>query len=153
MKLKIIFSFLIFAFITASVHAEKIPVRIKNAQLISTKTDEIQVGDYVKFEILNDVNIGDKLYLKANTPIYGLVDFMHPNGWSGDNAEIRFKTFYTKDIDNKKIVINYPVTINGNKEQANDFKQLLAYEVLFIFRGSEIYIEPNRQSYNLFIER
>lgn len=153
MKQKIIFLFIIFTFLLNPVFAEKIPVKIKNAQLISTKCDEVQVGDYIKFEILNDVSVGDTLYLRANTPIYGLVDFIHSNGWSGDNAEIRFKSFYTKDVDNKKVVINYPVIINGNKEQANDFKQLLAYEILFLFRGSEIYIEPNRQSYNLFIER
>lgn len=153
MKQKIIYLFILFSILVLPAYAEKIPVKIRNAQLISTKSDEVQVGDYVKFEVLNNVYQDDKLYLKANTPIYGLVDFMHPNGWSGDNAEIRFKTFYTKDVNDKKIVINYPVTINGNKEQANDFKQLLAYEILFVFRGSEIYIEPSRQSYNIFIER
>lgn len=152
-------------------YAEKIPIKITPVQIISTHHDEIEVGDWINFEIVNDVYLNDNLYIKRNTKVVGIVDFIHPNGWGGDAADINFTTFYTIDINNKKITISYPLNINGNSEMANNIRDVvtnsmnqiccyLSYLTYagrnyagFIFRGSEIFIEPDTRTYNIFIER
>jgi len=141
-----------------SVLAEKIPVRIAPTQIISSHEDEIEVADWISFEIVNDIYVNDKLYIKKETPIYGFVDFFKPNGWVGDSAEIYFKNFETKDVDGKKITLNYPLKINGNNLKANDVKQLLSWKLpsllssyFILIRGSEIFIEPDTRTFNLFI--
>lgn len=133
--------------------AEKISVRIEPAQIISTHHDETEIGDWIEFKAVNDVYISDKLYIKKGTPVWGFVEFFHPNGWAGDSAEIQFKTFKTTDVNREKITINYPLVISGNSLKANDIKQYISWELTSFLRGSEIYIEPDKKVFNLFIER
>lgn len=167
---KIIYSLLLLLFIILPSYAEKIPVKISPIQVISTHHDEIEVGDWIKFTTVNDVYIDDKLYIKKNTDVIGIVDFFHPNGWGGDAADVVFKKFYTTDINNQKVTISYPLDINGNAEMANNVRDVatnslghfcsyfsyLTYAgsnyAGFIFRGAEIYIEPDTKIFNIFIE-
>lgn len=158
-KFFLLFFVLIFAL---PAFALKIPVRITPTQIISTHSDEIETGDWLKFEIVNDVYVNDKIYLKKQTPIYGFVDFFHPNGWAGDKAEIKIKTFETRDINDEKVTINYPLDIKENKELVSDTKEWIIEfiseipilsNIIFVIRGSEIYIEPDTNVFNIFIER
>lgn len=145
------------------VFAEKIPVRITPVQVISTHHDEIEVGDWIKFEVVNDVYSGDNLYVSKGTKIVGIVDFVHPNGWAGDGAQIKFKKFVTTDVNNKKVIINYPLDILNNGEMATSLRQtsvqILPVVVSFVgdlaacIRGAEIFIEPDTTVYNLFLTR
>ena len=147
---------LLFFFILISsqcVFAEKIPVKITPAQIISTHNDEIQVGDWIKFKIANDIYANDKVYLKKGTPIYGFVDFFHPNGWLRDSAEIKFEKFKTIDSSNQKIEILYPFVMNEKLVKSQDIKQICAQAVVTIIRGHELYVEPETQTYNIFITR
>jgi len=176
---KIFLSFLIYSFFVLPSYAEKIPVKIEPIQIISTHHDEIEIGDFINFEIVKDVYLNDNLYIKKNTPIKGLVDFVHPNGWGGDSADIVFKTFYTTDVNDKKVTISYPLEINGKTEMANSIRSvsnkgatsvgprvILRYFPLklpvvhlqylnylgFVVRGAEISVEPDTTIYNIFIE-
>ena len=152
--IKIFIYILSFLLLTApAAIAEKISVKIAPAQIISTHHDEVELGDKIPFEVVNDVTIDGKLYIKKGTIIYGTVDFVHPNGWAGDNAEIWFKTFLITTSENKKINVDYTLKIKGNNDKANNIKQALAYYILRLIRGSEIYVEPDTKIYNLFIER
>lgn len=155
--------FLIFFVLTFAlpVFAQKTPVRITPTQIISTHNNEIETGDWLKFEIVNDVYINDKIYLKKQTPIYGFVDFIHPNGWAGDKAEIKIKTFETEDVNGKKVIINYPFNLKENKELVSDSKEWviefiseipILSNLIFVIRGSELYIEPDTKVFNIFIE-
>jgi hypothetical protein len=151
------------------VFAEKIPIKIEPIQVISTDHDEIEVGDWINFQTIDDIYVNDKLYIEKGTKVAGVVDFIHPNGWGGDSADIVFKTFYTIDVDNTKIKIDSPLEINGNSEAANQARSVGVNEagnitsflirspfivyVSFIVRGAEINIEPDTKIYNLFIER
>ncbi len=156
-----------------SVNAEKIPVRIAPLQAISTHHDEVETGDWIKFEIADDVYENDKIYIKRNTEVTGIVDFVHSNGWGGDCAQIYFKKFYTTDVNDKKVEINYPIEINGRTEMANASRDVpertlqyvpyffsygrfvaigLRY-MPFVVRGAEILVEPDTKTYNLFIEQ
>lgn len=149
-------SLLLIIFLVSSLQvafAEKIPVKITPAQIITTDHDEIEVGDRINFTIVNDIYINDKLYLEKGTPIYGKVDFFHPNGWAGDNADIKLVDFKTTDINDKTVVINYPLNINGNTLKANDIKQYISWITTILIRGSEINIEPDTKVFNIFIEQ
>ena len=151
---KILFLVLFLAFLfPQDVFAEKVAVKIAPIQVISTHHDEIEIGDWIDFEVVSDVYKDDKLFLKKGTKIIGIVDFVHPNGWLADGAVINIKNFTTVDINKKKVEIAYPVSINGNKFLENDAKQYLAYvRSSLLFRGSEIYIEPDTQTFNLFVD-
>jgi hypothetical protein len=165
---KIISILFLLLFVNLPAFAEKIPVKITPIQIISTHHDAIEVGDWMRFATVNDVYVDDKLYIQKNTDVIGIVDFVHPNGWGGDSADVVFKTFYTTDVNNKKVTISYPLNINGNLEKANNVRsvttnrvgQILPYltsfayvsYVSFIVRGAEICVEPDTKIYNLFIE-
>lgn len=160
---KILLLILIIFITTQTVFAEKISVRITPTQVISTNHDEIEMGDWISFVIVNDVYVEDKIYIKKDTPIYGYVDFFHENGWAGDGSEIRFKQFKTIDAQGNKLTIESPLIINGNSPKSNDVKQYISWHDLIFFdilrvslialRGSEIFIEPDETVYNLFINR
>lgn len=151
MKIKIFCMLVITVFLAAPSYAEKAPVKITPYQVISTNHDEIQIGDWVEFEAVNDVYLNDKLYVKKHTPIVGVVDFVHPNGWAKDNAEIAFKTFYTTDVNNKKVEISYPLNIRGEVLTDSYIKKITVQYLCGIIRGSEIYIEPDTMTFNIFI--
>lgn len=140
-------------FLALPAFAEKIPVKIEPAEIISTHHDEIELGDWIKFEAVNDIYLNKELYIKKGTPVIGVVSHFHPNGWLGDSAEIKFEKFMTKTADGKKIQISYPLTIDGNSAKSNDIKTYLAYCLTFWIRGSEIKIEPDMATFNLFIFR
>lgn len=133
--------------------AEKIPVKITPLQLISTHHDEIETGDYITFVVVNDVYANGNLYIKKGTLVDAFVDFFHPNGWAGDNAEIKINSFETTDVNGKKLTINYPIDMNGNNLKHNDIKQYLSWVFTNLIRGSEICIEPDTNIYNIFIEK
>ncbi|MFA7658402.1 MAG: hypothetical protein WCY19_03110 [Candidatus Gastranaerophilaceae bacterium] len=139
--------------------AEKIPVKIAPAQAFSTHHDEVQIGDWINFETVNDVYNGDKLYIKKGTRVIGVVDFVHDNGWLADSAEITLKEFLTVDANNKKVEIPYTIKIKGNEFVENEKRQCLTYiayafqSLAFFLRGPEIYIEPDKKVFNIFIER
>lgn len=171
---KTLLSILLILIFSTPAFAEKIPVKLTPSQVISTKIDSIEVGDAIAFKVVNDVYVGEKIYLKSGTPAYGIVDFLHNNGWAGDQAEIKFKEFITKNVHGEKVIIDYPVTFNGNSEGPNlvrtgvsgvlvntasvltsssHFLVHYASNVFCVFRGAEIHVEPNSLSFNVFMER
>lgn len=163
---KIIFTILLLLLSFQVVFAEKIPVRITPVQIISTHHDEIELGDKINFTVVNDVYVDGKLYIKKDTDIVGIVDFIHPNGWCGDSAEIVFKDFYINDKKDQDNIIHSSLIVNGNSEMANETRNVLASRTsgfliyltsfshfAFIFRGAEISVEPDTAIYNIFMEK
>lgn len=143
--------FLVFNFLPA--YAGKIPVRIAPTQIISTHHDETEVGDWINFEVVTDVYKDGNLYIKKGTRVIGVVDFVHPNGWMADSADVKIKNFSTIDINNQKVEIIYPTNINGNKLIDKDVKLYLSYVFFTLFRGSEIFLEPDSKIFNIFINQ
>jgi len=176
MKSKIIYSLILGLLFAVPAHAEKIPVKIAPIQVISTNLDEIEVGDWLNFEVVNDVYRDDNLLIKKDSKVIGVVDFVHQNGWGGDGAEIELKTFYVMDVSGKKLTIVSTLVINGDAATANGAKSYLSNAVrrvpvrpfidtsshllinlatlakpLLFIRGSEIYIEPDTVTFNIFL--
>ena len=131
--------------------AEIVPLQIAPTEVISTEHDEIQVGDWVQFETTKDTYLDGKLYLKKGTPVVGVVDFYHPNGWCLDEAELRFKTFYFVNENNIKTEVNCTVNVNELSLIRNDVKEQTKHFFKTVIRGSEIYIEPDTKTFNIFI--
>lgn len=121
-------------------------IRITPAQIISTCNNEIEFGDKIKFKVVNDVYKNGTLYIKKDSPLIGIVDYVSDNGWSYDNAQIDFRQFKTKDVNGKIITINSPISINGFeilKYKGNRLAQLFNYCGV-AFRGKEIEILPGK---------
>lgn len=155
---KIIFTFLLFVF-ALPVFAQKIPVKITPIQIISTNHDEIEVGDKITFEVVNDVYKDNKLFIKKGSTIKGVVDFVHPNGWFGDAANIKLLNFSTADVNDKKVEISYPVNIKGGivrsetKQYWINYASITVSALGVLIRGSEIFVEPDTKVFNIFIEQ
>lgn len=153
---KIAFIFLLFTFAIPA-FAEKIPVKIAPTQIISTNHDEIEVGDKITFEVVNDVYKENKLFIKKGSTVQGTIDFVHPNGWFGDAANIKLINFSTADVNDKKVDISSPVNIKGGIVRSETKQYWINYAVITVsslgvlIRGSEIFIEPDTKVYNLFI--
>ena len=140
-------------FNTSIANAELIPIKFTPNQIISTHHNEIEVGDWIRFKTINDVYVDDKLYIKKNTPIIGIVDYVHDNGIFIDNAEITIKKFITKDTNNQKVTIYQTLVLNRKDYITKTFGDKMTKYVGVAFRGSEIKIEPETTVYNIFLNR
>lgn len=155
MNKKLLYSLFICILFAMPAFAEKIPVKITPIQQISTNDDnnQIVVGDWIKFQVVNDVYLNNKLFIQKYSAVTGVVDFVHQNGWAGDSAEVWFSTFYLTGINGKSFSVSYPLKIKGICEEHNAIKQAFAYYILRLVRGAEIFIEPDTKIYNIFIEQ
>jgi len=131
--------------------AEKIPVKITPAELISTHHDEVEVGDYIKFKVVNDVYYNETLYISKASTVFGLVSSVHENGYFFDNAEIIITPFKVITTNNKVITINSALTLNRKDFVCKNFGDRIVKYVGVAFRGNEIKIKPNSIEYNLFL--
>ena len=150
MKKFLLALFCIVAFAQIS-YAEKLPVKITPTQTISTHTNEIEIGDWIKFKTVNDVYYKNKLFIKKDTPLVGVVDSIHENGLLADNAEIIFQTFYVRNVDKDLVKINYPLYIGRKNSVCKGTGDKIVKYIGVIFRGNEIKVEPESVVYNLFL--
>lgn len=131
--------------------AEKLPIKITPTQVISTHTDEIEVGDWIKFKTVNDIFYKNKLFIKKDTPIVGVVDHVHENGLIADNAEIIFQTFYVRNVEKDLVKFNYPLYIGRRNSVCKTFGDKIEKYFLVIFKGNEVDVQPESTVYNLFL--
>jgi len=132
---------------------DEIVISIKPAEAISTAYDDLDCADVVEFVVLDDVYKKGKLYIKANTPIYGIIDTIDENGWCADNAAIYFKKFKTKNVNNKKVTINTDLVIDGFeilKFKSGRIQQFFNYISTFA-RGKEVDIKDYDQNVKFII--
>ena len=146
--LLIIVCMLVFAPIAS---AEKLPIKITPTQVISTHTDEIEVGDWIKFKTVNDVFYKNKLFIKKDTPVVGVVDHVHENGLVADNAEIIFQTFYVRNVEKDLVKFNYPLYIGRRNSVCKTCGDKVEKYFLVIFKGNEVDVQPESTVYNLFL--
>lgn len=152
--MKKLFLILCLLFFSAQIaNAEKIPINITPIQVISTHNDKIEVGDWIKFKVVNDIYYNEKIYINKDTIITGIVDSVHENGIIADNAEVVFKQFALRDVNNKLIKINYTLTLNRDNAECYGLGYKIKKYIGFIFKGNEIYVKPEITTYNLFLEK
>jgi len=149
--LKHLITLLILSFIITPVFAVEIPVKITPTQVISTLHDEVEVGDYFKFKVTDDVYYNEILYIPKGTIVVGIVSNIHENGYFCDNAEIIITPFKVKTFNNKVITINSTLTLNRKDFVCKNIGDKIVKYVGVVFRGNEIKIEPNSAEYNIFL--
>ena len=132
-------------------NAEKLAIKITPTQIISTHNNEVEVGDWIKFKTVNDVFYKNKLLIKKDTPIVGVVDHVHENGLVADNAEIIFQTFYVRNVEKNLIKFNYPLYIGRRNSVCKTFGDKVKKYFLVIFKGNEVDVQPESTVYNLFL--
>lgn len=123
--------------------AKKIPLKIQPAQNISTTNDETQVGDILRFQVIEDCYYNNKILVKKGTYVNGKVGHFNENGWTGDNAKLQLYNFQTKDVNGKIVNIKSEVLLNGFdllKTKGNRKAQPINY-LGTIVRGKEIDIK------------
>lgn len=150
---KVVLILCLLVFSAQIANAEKLPVKITPAQVISTHHDETEVGDWIKFKVVNDIYYNEKLYINKDTIVTGIVDSVHDNGIVADNAEIIFKTFMLRDVNNKLIKINYTLTLNRDNAVCYGLGYKIKKYIVFVFKGNEIYLKPETATYNIFLEK
>ncbi len=150
-KLFLIFCITMLSAQTAN--AEKLPIKITPIQVISTHHDEVEVEDWIKFKVINNVYYNEKLYIKKDTIVTGIVDNIHENGIIADNAEIVIKKFIFRDVNDKLTKINYTLVLNRDNAECYGLGYKIKKYIGFIFKGNEIYVKPETTTYNLFLEK
>src|SRR5574344_1365088 len=104
--MKKILSLIFFCLIsTLPTFAEKMDIKITPTQIISTKNNGIDFGDWIKFETVEDIFLNNKIYIKNGTEVLGFVDYVQPNGFLFDYASIKFTKFVLKNTYGQKIKI------------------------------------------------
>lgn len=133
--------------------AEKIAIKITPMQLISTHNNELEVGDWVKFKVVNDVFYKNKLFIKKDTQLVGVIDSIHENGFVADNAEIIFQTFYVRNVNNELVKFNYRLYIGRKNSDSKTLGDKFIKYVAVILRGNEIKVLPESIQYNIFMAK
>lgn len=136
-----------------AVFAEKIVMKITPIQEISTHHDEVEVEDWIKFKVVNDVYYKNKLYIAKDTVVTGIVDSVHENGLFADNAEITFLEFKLRDANHKLMTVKYPLHLNRKNSVCYCFADKMAKNVGVIFKGNEILIKPETTTYNIILDK
>lgn len=130
-------------FVLDNDNSKKAIIPIRPAQEISTCYDELEISDVIEFTVIENVYKNGALYIKSETPIFGIIDSIDENGWCADNAKIYFKEFKLKDAKNNKITLWADLTIDGFeilKYKSEKSKQFFNYIPTFI-RGKEVDIK------------
>ena len=153
MKKFFLLGLILFMGVFSAANAEKMPIRLTPAQIISTTHDEAQIGDWIDFRVVNDVYVGNKILIKKGTPVVGVIDFVHENGFVRDDAEVDLKRFILQDDNSQKLEFNYPFIITQKLVTKNNIKKETKRAIFASFRGSEIYIEPDTIMFTIFIEQ
>ena len=128
-------------------------IKLTPVEEISTTHDKLEYGDIITFKTTNNVYKNKKLFIKENSLVYGIIDYLDENSWCGDNATIYIKKFQTRDVNNELVTINSELKINGfellkykSKRLAQFFNYLSAP-----IRGKEIDIKNYDKNINFVI--
>lgn len=136
--------------------AEKIPVKITPAQVISTSYDEIETGDIINFKTTDNVMHKGILLVPKDAEVTGKVDYFDENGWVADSAEIVLKDFKIKSTNGKLLKSPSVVTINGFEELKNQYPKIRRFwnYLSVLARGKEIDIKPetDKSIYTIWLE-
>ncbi len=135
-----------------SVAAEKIPVTITPAQIISTEYDEVEFGDVVEFKVVKDVFKDETLIIRKEAPVEAEVDYVSPNGWAAETAYIQLKNFKIMNSKNKWIEVPYTLRIKGKDclKSSNIIYKSCTF-LTSLVRGREVNLHPNQKKYNIIL--
>lgn len=153
MMKKFIFCLVLIAFMQP-VFAEKIPLKITPVQIISTHHNEVETGDWIRFELVQDAYSESGLFLKKGSTVIGVVDYVLENGFCRDHAEIYFKKFIVLKPNGQKLEIPYNLKL-GREDYLTPLvgDWIVKHVGIAPLRGNEILIYPNTITRNIIYEK
>lgn len=152
MKNFILFVMILFFSSAMAYAAEKIPVKITPAEVYSTETDSIEIGDILDFKVVQDVYYDNKLYAKKNSMVTAYVEYVNENGWAGEHSFIRLSNLKLYGTNNKVIPLDKNIVLSGKNyyKKKNTKTGKFIHNITFWARGDELYLEPKRDTINVF---
>lgn len=138
--------FLISTFLYQPVFADTVVVVTPKAK-ITTSDKYLKEGDYLDFVVTQDVFFHNKILIKEGSTVNGLVTYIEPNTWGGDEAKLTIEQFVTKDAGNKRIKLVGNVYREGSEHDG--WLELFDF---WLIRGGEVQIKPKKDRFNLFLK-
>lgn len=138
--------FLISTFLCQPVFADT-SIVVAPKTKITTSNQNLKEGDYLDFVVNQNVFLNNKLLIKQGSIVEGMVTYLEPNTWGGDEAKLTIEQFVTRDIHNKRIKLVGNVYKEGNRHEG-----YLAFFRLWLIRGGEVQIKPEKDRFNLFVK-
>ena len=157
--------------------ANDITVVVYAPKKITTSNNDLKIGDYVEFKILNDVYLNSKLYISKDELVTGLITDLVGNKCAEEAAYMRIEDFKVKNVSGNAVDLRGFIYVTGNDhwmywKQTNNpnnmngsinlwdqitnpnYNLLLRKTVLFVHlcvRGGEVQIKP-KDTFNLYIK-
>lgn len=115
---------------------------------ITTSNINLKQGDGINFAILNDIYVTDRLFIKKNEKVTGIITSLEPNGLQCKEASIYAENFKTINVDGKEIKLNGIIYKKGRTHWM--LTQFIPILPTFI-RGGEVQIKPGN-TFELLLE-
>ena len=132
--------------------AKEIAVKISPIKEIKTSTPELQEGDTIYFEVVDDVFVNSKLYIKAGEQVTGIVTTLEENGFVCKEAVVYAEDFKTKNINHKTEHLKGLIYRHGNTHwMFGQFFNEPDNNLIKVFRGGEVFIKPE-ETFTMYLE-
>lgn|SRR5574344_655087 len=141
---KFILFFIIIILTSQIAFSKEISLKITPIQTISTTHDELEIGDNIKFKVIDDIFVNGNIAIKKDTVILGEIDEVTPNGWVYDNAQIKFKKFIIRNSNGNLQLYHSDLTLNSLdllKNLKSKTRKIFEYTGI-AFRGKELNLIP-----------
>lgn len=145
--LSIIFLLLFFPPVVSS---KEMSVKIKPISKITTSNAELQEGDNVYFELIEDVLVNNSnVCIKKGTKVTGTVTTIENNDYLYTPAKLYIENFETNSVDGNVVKLSGTVFKAGNDH--SEITQFIPLPFVYL-RGGEVQIKPKKDTFTLFLE-
>lgn len=146
---KCIYLLISLIFMSQSVLAKEVAVKVSPAVKLTTSNMKIMQGDKTEFFVTEDVKISPAVYLKKGDKVSGVVTSREENGFLGQVATIYIENLYAVNSDGKRIKLKGVVYKRGTcHDVINGFLE----PFVVIIRGGEVQMEPNKDIFTVYTE-
>ena len=121
--------------------AKDIEVNIYAPEKITTSNVNLKEGDSVDFAISKDIYINNKLFLKKDVKVTGIITEMHDNNFVCEPATVVLDNFRATNPDGKPVKFKSHLYITGRSHWM--FTQFMV-GVPEVIRGGEVQIKSNK---------
>lgn len=126
------------------------PVKIRPSSKISTSNPLLKEGDYVEFEVAEEVVISDDFTLNKGEKAIGLITKLEDNAFNGEPASIVVDQFVITRDTGVKFYLRGEVEKKGQSHNSAvvGYNYILGPAAFWI-RGGEIHFNPDKDIYNV----
>lgn len=129
--------------------AKEIPVKIKPITKITTANTNLQEGDNVNFEVVDDVLVNSHIYFKKGAEVVGEITSIEDNDYLYTPAKLYIEDFKARNTDGNMIKMNGAIFKAGNDHSW--LTQFIPLPFVYL-RGGEVQIKPKEDIFILFLK-